>query len=257
LAVRAILYIIERDFRRFFRYKWWLAGMISMNLADLFIMALVYTKMVVFVDYFKFFSPGITITALFAAAFMIGREVNWEVRRDYYHYLLSLPVKRWELALGRVLSGALRGMVYMAPLLLITFMFLGFPDPLQFLLILFVLFLITLGISGLSITIATSTSNFEKFAVMRGVIYYLLFFCSTVFYPLNLIKSLGEQGIIPSFLATLAEINPLSCGADLIRSFLLGTPPFTINLVFNVLAFSIPIIFISSFAYVKILQKQK
>ena len=251
-----ILYIIERDFKRFYRYKWWLAGMISMNLADLFILALVYTKMVKF-DYFRFFSPGVTVTALFAAAFMIGREVNWEVRRDYYHYLLSLPIKRWELAFGRILSGGLRGMVYMSPLLLTTFAFLGFPNPWQILLILSALFLLSLGISGLSITIATSTDNFEKFAVMRGVTYYLLFFCSTVFYPLDLIKDISKQGIIPPFLATLAEINPLSCGADLIRSFLIGKPPFSINLVFSIVIFSLPIIAISSLTYVKILQRQR
>ena len=253
----AIPYIIERDLKRFFRYKWWLAGMISMNLADLFIMALVYTKMVTLIDYFRFFAPGITVTALFAAAFMIGREVNWEVRRDYFHYLLSLPVKHWELALGRVLSGALRGMVYMLPLLLIDFAFLGVPSPLQVSVILLMLFLLSLGISGLSITIAVSTNNFERFAVMRGLTYYLLFFCSTVFYPLKLIQDISAQGIIPPFLAVLAEINPLSNGADLIRSFLIGNPPFNIRLIISIVVFSLPIAVISSFAYAKILQRQK
>ena len=252
----AIPYIIERDFKRFFRYKWWIAGMISMNLADLFIMALVYTKMVKF-SYFEFFAPGITVTALFAAAFMIGREVNWEVRRDYYHYLLSLPVKHWELALGRVLSGALRGMVYMLPLLLIDFAFLGLPHPLQVLIILLMLFLLSLGVSGLSITIAVSTDSFERFAVMRGLTYYLLFFCSTVFYPLDLIKEISAQGIIPPFLAVLAEINPLSCGADLIRSFLLKKPSFNIRLIISITAFSLPITVISSLAYTKILRRRK
>jgi len=254
--VTAIPYIIERDFKRFFRYKWWIAGMISMNLADLFIMALVYTKMVKF-SYFEFFAPGITVTALFAAAFMIGREVNWEVRRDYYHYLLSLPVKHWELALGRVLSGALRGMVYMLPLLLIDFTFLGLPHPLQVLIIFLMLFLLSLGVSGLSITIAVSTDSFERFAVMRGLTYYLLFFCSTVFYPLDLIKDISAQGIIPPFLAVLAEINPLSCGADLIRSFLLEKPSFNIRLIISIIAFSLPIAVISSLAYTKILRRRK
>jgi len=256
MAITAIPYIIERDFKRFFRYKWWLAGMISMNLADLFIMALVYTKMIKF-DYFKFFAPGITVTALFAAAFMIGREVNWEVRRDYYYYLLSLPVEHWELALGRVLSGALRGMVYMFPLLLIDFAFLGVPPPLEVLIIFLMLFLLSLGISGLSIMIAVSTNSFEKFAVMRGVTYYVLFFCSTVFYPLDLIKSISEQGIIPPFLAVLAEVNPLSNAADLIRSFLLANPPFNITLIIPIITFSLPITLVSSLAYAKILRRQR
>jgi len=123
LAVKPILTIVERDFKYFFRYKWWVAGMVSMNLADLFIMAIVYTGMVkqdVVKNYFVFFAPGLTITALFAAAFMIGREINMEVRREISHYMLSLPIKRWELAVGRVLAGGLRGVIYMAPLLATT-----------------------------------------------------------------------------------------------------------------------------------------
>ena len=38
--------VIEHDFRVFFKYRWFLAGLISMNLADLLVMAVVYTKMV-------------------------------------------------------------------------------------------------------------------------------------------------------------------------------------------------------------------
>jgi len=75
-------------------------------------MAVVYTRMVnpnLVLNYFVFFAPGLTITALFAAAFMIGREVNMEIRRDIIHYMLSLPIKRWELAFGRVLAGSVRG----------------------------------------------------------------------------------------------------------------------------------------------------
>ena len=190
--MKTILYIMERDLRYFFRYKWWLAGMVSMNLADLFIMAVVYTKMVnpQIGNYFLFFSPGITITALFAAAFMIGREINREIRREISHYLLSLPVKRWTLAFGRVLAGAVRGMIYMSPLLLttivVTAVLLGnVPSIFQTLIILSALFLISIGTSGLSIALALSTTSFEKYVTVRGVIYYLFFFCSTVFYPLN------------------------------------------------------------------------
>jgi hypothetical protein len=40
--MKGIIYMVEHDFRNFFRYKWWLVGLISMNLADLFISAIVY-----------------------------------------------------------------------------------------------------------------------------------------------------------------------------------------------------------------------
>src|SRR4030066_1522899 len=142
--------MIEHDFRNFLRYKWWLVGLVSMNLADLFIMAIIYNNMIDMTkvdikSYFNFFAPGLTVTGLFASAFMIGREINMERRREVHHYMLSLPMTRLELALGRVLSGGLRGMVYMSPLLLTCFIFVGFPTAPQLLVILGLLLLLAMG----------------------------------------------------------------------------------------------------------------
>ncbi len=259
--MEAVLHILEHDFRNFFRYKWWLVGLISMNLADLFIMAIVYNRMLSpevtaeITSYFNFFAPGLTVTGLFASAFMIGREINMERRREVHHYMLSLPMTRLELAIGRVLSGGLRGMLYMSPLLLTCFFFLGLPTIWQLLLILAVLFLLALGISGLSIAIAVSTQSLEKFITARGLVYYTLFFCSSVFYPLSLIQELGRDGKFPMVLVTLAEINPLSSASDMIRYFLLGYPPFSFSSILNVLVFSIIFTLGAAFAYMKIIER--
>jgi ABC-2 type transport system permease protein len=233
-----------------------------MNLADLFIMAIVYNQMLgealreQIKSYFDFFAPGLAVTGLFASAFMIGREINMERRREVHHYMLSLPMTRMELAIGRVLSGGLRGMVYMSPLLLTCFLFLGFPTVLQLLVILSIMFLLAVGISGLSIAIAVSTSSLEKFITARGLVYYTLFFCSSVFYPLSLIEDLGREGKFPSVLVTLAEVNPLSGAADMIRSFLLGYPSFSMSMVFNVLVFSAIFTFSAAFAYITIIERK-
>lgn len=236
--------------------------MISMNLADLFIMAIVYNTILdqslsaQIGGYFKFFAPGLAVTGLFASAFMIGREVNLERRREIHHYMLSLPMTRLELAVGRVLSGGLRGMMYMSPLLLTCFIFLGFPTLWQLLLILAVLFLLAIGISGLSIAIAVSTSSLEIFVTARGLVYYTLFFCSSVFYPLALIQSLGASGKFPMILVTLAEVNPLSGASDMIRSFLLPGYSFSYFSIFNVAIFSAIFTFGAAFAYMKILERK-
>ncbi|RLI29646.1 hypothetical protein DRO50_01155 [Candidatus Bathyarchaeota archaeon] len=266
MKLGGIAHLLEYDLRNFFRYKWWIAGMISMNLADLIVMAVVYTNMISptvagkYLSYFLFFSPGITITALFAAAFMIGREINREFRRSLSHYLLSLPFSRRELAFGRVLSGGVRGMVYMAPLLVtttfVTWFFTGkLPSPLEMILVVFALFLVSIGTSGLSITIALSTKSFEKFVTARGVIYYVLFFCSSVFYPLDFIRQLGRDGTLPQPLVFIAEINPLSSGADITRSFLLGYPSFSPLMLLNVALFAAIFVLTATFAYLKIVQE--
>lgn len=256
--MNAIIHIIEHDFRNFFRYKWWLVGLVSMNLADLFIMAVVYNKMINpdsgITNYFNFFAPGLAVTGLFASAFMIGREVNMERRREVHHYMLSLPMRRVELAVGRVLSGGLRGMIYMIPLLATCYFFLGLPGLPQFFLILAVLFLLAVGISGLSISIAVSTVSLEKFITARGLVYYTFFFCSSVFYPLSLIQGLKE---FPWPLVRFAEINPLTCASDMIRSFLLPNfPQFNYLSLLNVVIFSLIFTLIPAFAYIKVIERK-
>ncbi len=260
--MKAVLHIIEHDFRNFFRYKWWLAALISMNLADLLIMAVVYNYMVSseitmqIRSYLDFFAPGVTVLGLFASAFMIGREINMEVRRQIHYYMLSLPITRLELALGRLLAGGLRGMIYMSPLLLTTFAFIGLPSIPQLIVILAALFCLATGIAGLSIIAAVSVTSFEKFVTARGLVYYVLFFCSSIFYPLSLIQKLGREGVMPGAIVTLAELNPLSNGADLIRSFLLGKPIFSLNMIRNLTLFSLIFATTATFAYMKILERR-
>jgi ABC-2 type transport system permease protein len=260
--LRQVFHVVEHDFRNFLRYKMWLVGLITMNLADLFITAVVYNNVLsasVRLDiksYFSFFAPGLVVTGLFASAFMIGREINMERRREVHHYMLSVPMTRMELAVGRVLSGGLRGMVYMSPLLATCFVFLGLPTVPQFLVIIGLLFLTAIGISGLSIAIAVSTSSLEKFITARGLVYYTLFFCSSVFYPLSLIQQLGRDGKFPAVLVTFAEINPLSSTSDTIRSFLLGSPQFSYYSILSVVVFSAVFTFSAAFAYIKIIERK-
>jgi ABC-2 type transport system permease protein len=253
--VKALLHVIEYDFRNFFRYRWLIIGLIAMNLADLFISAIVFTQMTSIVNYFQFFSPGLAVTGLFASAFMIGREINVEVRREIHHYMLSLPITRTELAVGRVLAGGLRGMLYMTPLLITNFIVLRFPTLPQLVIMLVTLFLLAVGISGVSISIAVSTTSFEKFVTARGVVYYMLFFCSSVFYPLSVIKVLGTKGLSP--LVTFAQVNPLTNGSDLIRSFLLSSSEYVFSplMLLDVAIFSIIFASFATFAYAKILTR--
>ena len=230
---RGLQAVIEHDLRVFFKYRFTLAGLISMNLADLLIMAVVYNRMVSF-NYFQFLAPGVTATGLFAAAFVIGREVNMETRRGYNEYLLSLPLRRWELILGRMTAGGLRGMIYATPLLILAMLILRFPTPTQFGFMLFAMYLLSTGISGLAISLAVALRSFERFTTARSLLYLFLIFCSTVFYPLTVLRQ-----ILPSSLIIFAQLNPLSAVSDLIRGYLIGLPPVTTQSWTELLLFSV------------------
>jgi len=156
-----------------------------------------------------------------------------------------------------VIAGGLRGMLYMTPLLITNFIVLRFPTLPQLLLILLTLLLLAIGISGVSISIAVSTTSFEKFVTARGVVYYMMFFCSSVFYPLWVIQEvLSTKGL--DFLVVFAQVNPLTNGADMIRSFLLPESDgyvFSPLMLLNVAIFSVMFASLATFAYMKILQR--
>lgn len=235
--------VIEHDFRTFFKYRWFLAGLISMNLADLLIMAVVYTNMVSF-NYFKFLAPGIVAMGLFAAAFVIGREVNMETRRGYNHYLLSLPVRRRDLIFGRMVAGGLRGLIYAIPLLILAMLILRFPSGVEVGLMLFAMYLLGMGISGLAISLAVMLRSFERFTTARSLLYLLLVFASTVFYPLSVLQQIFKGALI-----MFAEVNPLSTVSDLLRGYLMGTPPVTLFSWTELLVFSSVFILIGAGLY--------
>lgn len=78
----------------------------------------------------------------------------------------------------------------------------------------------------------------------------MLFFCSTVFYPINLI-----QNALPQPLVVIAQYNPLSCGADITRAFLLGNPSFTLTMFIDTVAFALVFSLLAAIVYMKETQK--
>ena len=156
-----------------------------------------------------------------------------ETRRGYNEYLLSLPLRRSELVLGRMTAGGLRGIIYATPLLILAMFILKFPTLAQFGLMLFAMYLLSTGISGLAITLAVALRGFERFTTARSLLYLFLTFCSTVFYPLTVLRT-----ILPGSLILFAQLNPLSAVADLIRGYLIGVPPVTAQSWTELLVFS-------------------
>lgn len=212
--------VLEHDIRHFFRYKWWLAGLIAINLADIFVMALVFSNIIRALDYFKFVVPGVAVAALFVSAFAIGREVNMEIRRGYLHYLLSLPTPRRDLVVGRIASGAVRGMLYSSPFVAFAAAVNWPVSPSDFAAALLALLAISVAFSSLSVALAASVRSFDKFVMIRATLNFLFMFASTVFYPIQALEAAFGAS---SLLALFARNNPVSHGAELLRSALAGS----------------------------------
>jgi ABC-2 type transport system permease protein len=213
---RGLYIVMKRDLDRFWKYKWWLAGLITMNLTDLFIFALIFNNIInraYISDYLLFLAPGITAIATFASAFSIGREVGVEVRRGYTQYFLSLPLTRMQLSIGRILGGAVRGLIYQIPFILLLVILHGkLPTPAEAWTMVATSIMLTISMSSLSIVISTAVISFDLQATMRSFTYFVLFFFSNVFYPDSLISR-----YFPQVLYIMISNNPVSIATSIYR----------------------------------------
>jgi ABC-2 type transport system permease protein len=182
-------------------------------------------------DYFYYYVTGIIITMLYSTTVFIGYDIYEEADHGVIEYLLSVPVSRKELVLGRSIGGGLRSFLYVGPMMLFALYLVGVSNILQLLVALLSLFLFSFGAAGFSITLAVSIKSSDRFDILMGVIDALIVRLSTTLYPI---------AYMPQYYAGIASINPLTFAADLFRwgagiesAFL--TPP--LMATFGIIAF--------------------
>ena len=157
---------------------------------------------------------------LYSAAIFIGFDIYEEAEHGVFEYLLSLPISRRQLVLGRSIGGGLRSFIYVGPLIAISLYVIGSLNPLAFLVSLFALFLFSFGVSGMSITLAVIIKSSDRFDILMGVLDALIVRLSTAMYPLAVVQAAN-----PAY-GGIASFNPVSFAADLFRW---GTGIFTLD----------------------------
>lgn len=215
ISPRRVWTVAERDIRTFLRYKFLLIIRAIWFLAQIALFGLVVNKMlrpdvqlVVGGNYFNFYAAGIITTMLYSAAIFIGYDIYEEADHGVVEYLLSVPVSRKELVLGRSIGGGLRSFMYVAPLMLFVLYLIGISNPFQLLVALASLFLFSFGVTGFGITLAVSIKSSDRFDILLGILDALIVRLSTALYPI---------AYMPSYYAGLAKLNPLTFAADLFR----------------------------------------
>jgi ABC-2 type transport system permease protein len=208
--------VVERDFRLFFSDRFLLVVMFVNFMIDLGVSGLSLGAMVKGLNnnYFLYIAPGANLITATVAAFQSGRDV-WRERVlvDLEPYLLTLPVSKTRFALSRLLSGMLRTTLIVLPGTVVIGMLYGLSLPL-FLTGVFVMWLYSGAVIGLSIIAASLASGLELFITIRSVVQVYLSFFSTQFYPTSLLPP--GVGIISTF-------NPMTWAVNSFRGLQLGS----------------------------------
>jgi ABC-2 type transport system permease protein len=169
-------------------------------------------------DYFSFMAVGmIAFTALFTTAFS-GMSVVWDRRLGFLNKALSTPVSRGVIVFSKVLSATLRSMFQAGIIIVIALAFgLQFGasfSPLFILGVFAILFLICVGLSSMFIAITIRSTRIETPMAVMNLITLPLMFASNAFFPTN---------IMPSWLQTVAQVNPMTYTTDAVRQFLINS----------------------------------
>lgn len=247
--LRRILRLARNDFSYFFRTKWLMAILLSLHLSDMLVVALVYNRLMTF-DYFSFFVPGVVVMGLFAAALDTGRRIWLAIREGVIQYYLSLPISIHGIVIAYLLAGGLAAVVYSTSLLLIALIVLPAQAIWNTLILLPFLFVLAMGLAGISATLAALASTHgEYFFAYQQVVQVLLVTFSTVFYPIDVVKT-----YLPAFLVNIVSANPLSLAAEAMRQYTFSGNPVQPLFLLSILFTSIPFAIIGGTSYLTALR---
>lgn len=216
-SVLILGYLIERDLRVLIKSPWIIISRSIFFLIQLFVFATRVSRLIVIpgFDYFSFFSIGAVVSTITSVAFVIGADLFEEEERGLLDYLLSLPFGHSLFVLGRALGGALRGLIYVTPMLVLVAILNGYFEPVGMVSSLVVLFVLATGISGLSITLAMVIRNENRFDIMIALAELGVVRISAAIYPLV---------FMPAAVRPVATYSPVTSASDLIRTIILGSP---------------------------------
>ncbi|MFI5421328.1 MAG: ABC transporter permease [Nitrososphaerales archaeon] len=224
-SLQVLWSIAERDLRILVKSPWILIQRSIFFLIQLFVFANLINKLVSFsgFNYFSFYSVGAVVSTVTSIAFIIGADLFEEEELGMLDYLLSLPFGHTLFVVGRSLGGALRALIYTAPMLLLVSFIDGYFSLVGILASLVVMFLLATGISGLSIALAMNIRNENRFDVVIAMAELVTVRISAALYPLI---------YIPHALQPIAILSPVSSASDILRSIILGSPSGQIDIVF-------------------------
>ena len=206
--------LVERDLRTLVRSPFILINRTIFFLIQLFVFAFLVSKLASSLgfNYFDFYSVGAVVSTITSIAFIIGEDLFEEEELGLLDYRLSLPFGHSLFVIGRALGGAVRGLIYVTPMMVLVAYVDGYFSPAGIAGSLAVIFVLATGISGLSITLAMLIRNANRFDILIALAELATVRVSAAIYPLV---------YIPKLLQPVATYSPVTAASDLVRAIFL------------------------------------
>lgn len=167
--------------------------------------------------YLAFLAPGILAQSVSFVAIFYGISIIWERETGLLQKMLTTPIERSAMFLGKMLGASVRSLGQAAMVLVLALM-LGVHIAWSPGRILGALATVVLGaafFSGMSLVLAALLRTRERMMGIGQLLTMPLFFSSSALYPIS---------VMPGWLQAVAVLNPMSYLVDGLRGLLLGSP---------------------------------
>jgi ABC-2 type transport system permease protein len=170
------------------------------------------------INYTVFATAGIVLQNAFSSAFQSGTAIVDDIKSGFLTKMLSTPVNRSAILLGRILSDVFRVAVQTIIILGLAYVLGVYPatGPLGYLLIIFTVAFFGLAWSGISLALGLRTKSAETVFGIAGFLTFPLLFMST---------ALVGQKAMPDWMQTVSAYNPISFAVNAIRNLIMGCKP--------------------------------
>jgi len=180
-------------------------------------------------DYTSFIAPGVVFQSATFIALAYGIMMVFERESGVLKRLLSSPIPRANIVIGRTLAGSVRAstqyIIVLASAALVSAKLTD--NPLLLIAGYVIVVYASIGFTAISILLASVMKTRERFMGIMGAISMPLFFTSSALYPIS---------IMPKLLQVVALFNPLTYAVNALRDLVLYDK---LNILMDLLALTI------------------
>lgn len=208
-----------RNIKRYLRSKSRIIGSLGMPMFFLLILGFGLNSVVNIPgmghDYVGFIIPGIVAMSVLFTSIFSGIQIIWDKQFGFLKETLVAPVSRMEIMFGQTLGGATTSFIQ-GLIILVLSLFIGaiITSLTGFLIAFLFMLLIGLCFTALGIAIASKMNDMHGFQLIMNFVIFPIFGLSGAIFPIE---------SLPSWIKSIALLDPLTYGVEGIRYGLLGT----------------------------------
>jgi ABC-2 type transport system permease protein len=193
--------------------------------------------------YLDYFYPGALIMIVLFTSIFAMMSLIEDRKEGFLLSVMVAPVPRSAIVLGKVLGGttlaAIQGLIFLA-----FAPFVGVHmSPIDFLLVVFVVFLISFGLTSLGFAIAWPMDSTQAFHAIINLFLIPLWLLSGALFPLS-----GASG----WLRLVMRLNPLTYGVEALRGLLYPESPTVLPLPASIATLALFTIFMFGLCFFRV-----